>query len=34
MIKKGERDAGGEIISYQRMVREYRDALMATVDLD
>jgi len=34
MIKNGARDAGSEIISYQRMVREYRDALMATVDLD
>lgn len=33
LIKKGERDAGSEITSYQRMVREYRDALVATVGL-
>ncbi len=33
MIQKGDRDAGSEITSYQRMVREYRDALVATVDL-
>ncbi len=33
MITKGERDAGSEITNYQRMVREYRDALVATVDL-
>ena len=29
--KTGEHDAGSEISSYQRMVRQYRDSLVATV---